>query len=305
MGTSSSYGGPKGKTPLVPTWVEPSATLPAAPLTPSPEPAIPPNPIPEPVAQPGTQPPLETPQAPPDRLVAPSEADADRFRGPRTSFSRFAKSGGSNTGSLGRSISRYVSHSSGGARRAAQKMGSARASGGRLLGFLADAQTRGVREALRSLNLESLAGRPIEEVFIGLMEYICPKGGSVDEGIARDAFIETIADLATLGITDLNALTAEQTQTVFELYATHAIEDRLCNEVGTKAISLPEDVHAIESVMEQLRDFVRRSVADGIKRVQDSFSSLTGDRINAVVDSVYEAAFAILQVTGAEQAGEA
>lgn len=286
MGTSSSYGGPRGKTPLVPTWVEPigsAGPLPASLIPPDGTPIVPPG---------------DVPQAPPDRLNPPAEGDADRFRGPRSSFSRFAKSGGSNGGSLGRAVSGYVSHSSGGARRAAQKMGASRTSAGRLLGFLTDAQARGPREALRALDLENLAGRPMEEVFLGLMEYVCPKGGSVDEGIARDAFIETIADLTAVGIADLDGLTAGQTQTVLELYATHAIEDRLCNEIGTKAIALPQDVQAIEATMEQLRDFVRGSVSDSIQRAQAAFNNLTVERVQAVVDAVYEAAFAFLQAAG-------
>ncbi len=184
-------------------------------------------------------------------------------------------------------------------------MGASRTSTGRLLGFLADAQARGPREALRALNLESLAGRPVEEIFLGLMKYVCPRGGSVDEGIARDAFIETIADLADIGITDLDQLTADQTQTVLELYATHAIEDRLCNEIGTKAIALPQDVKAIEATMDQLRDFVRRSVSDSIQRAQTALTALTVDRVQAVVDSVYETAFAFLQAAGELAAEEA
>ena len=96
-------------------------------------------------------------------------------------------------------------------------MGSSRAVGGRLLSFLSDTVTRGAREALRALNLEGLAGQPIEVVFLGLADYVCPDGGNVDEGIARNAFIETIADLAENGITDLDSLTADQMQTVFEL----------------------------------------------------------------------------------------
>lgn len=294
MGTSSSYGGPKGSSPLVPSWVAPMSPAGAGPLPPvPPDGAAPADPQ---VPAPSTDPAETTPQTAPD---------PNRFRGPRTSFSRFAKSGGSNGGSLGRAVSRYVSHSSGGARRAAQKMGASRTSAGRLVGFLADAQARGPREALRALNLERLAGRPIEEVFIGLMEYVCPKGGSVDEGIARDAFIKTVEDLADVGITDLDTLTAAQTQTVLELYATHAIEDRLCNEIGTKAIALPTDVHAVEAMMDQLRDFVRGSVSDSIQREQAAFTTLTVERVQAVVDSVYETAFAFLQAAGelaAEQA---
>jgi len=65
-----------------------------------------------------------------------------------------------------------------------------------------------------------------------------PTVGTGDEGIARDAFIETIADLAETGISHFDSLTADQMQTIFELYATHAVET-LCNDTGMKAITLP------------------------------------------------------------------
>ena len=120
-------------------------------------------------------------------------------------------------------------------------MGSSSRAGGRLLGFLSDVATRGAGAALRTLNLDVLAGQPIEEIFVGLVDYVCPDGGSIDEGIAREAFVETIADLAGAGIADLDSLTAEQIQTVFELYATNAIEARLCNDIEKRAITFPSN----------------------------------------------------------------
>ena len=117
-------------------------------------------------------------------------------------------------------------------------MGSSRQAGARLYSFLADAQARGPVEALRALNLEALAGRPIQDIFLGIAEYVCPIGGTVDEGIARGAFVDTIADLADQGISDFDSLTADQMQTVFEMFAAHAIEARICNDIGKNSIKL-------------------------------------------------------------------
>ena len=44
-------------------------------------------------------------------------------------------------------------------------------------------------------------------------------------------------------MTDLDALSPDQMQTVFELYATRAIEARLCNDIGTKLVTAPADPH--------------------------------------------------------------
>jgi hypothetical protein len=175
-------------------------------------------------------------------------------------------------------------------------MGSARGAGSRLLGFLSDAVTRGATEALRALNLGALAGRPIEEIFLGLTDYVCPDGGSIDEGIAREAFIETITDLAGAGITDLDGLTADQMQTVFELYATNAIEARLCNDIGAKTVTLPSDSRAAARVQAQLNDFIRRGVAGAVA------AALTPDRVLGFVGRIYEQAFGILQIMGDAEA---
>jgi hypothetical protein len=174
-------------------------------------------------------------------------------------------------------------------------MGSSRGTAAGLVNFLADVGNRGADAALRTLNLESLAGRPIEDIFLALADYICPEGGTVDEGIARDAFIETIAELAGLGMTDLDSLTPAQLQTVLELYASHAIEARICNDIGARSVTLPPDVGAVERIQAQLKDFIQRGVSDAFARSQTDIRALTRDRVSGFVDSIYEMAFEMLQ----------
>lgn len=285
MGTSSGFGGQSGNSPLVPSFVGDEGAPPAA-------------------APDGTPPPGQPP-APPQRPPIPPMGDPARFSAARNNFSRFAGSGGRDRASLGRAVSHYVGSSTGGARGAATRMGSARGAGSRLLGFLSDAATRGATEALRSLNLGALAGRPIEEIFLGLSDYVCPDGGSIDEGIAREAFIETIADLAGAGITDLDGLTPNQMQTVFELYATNAIEARLCNDIGTKAVTLPFDAREASRIQAQLHDFIRRGVSDALTAARGDGAALTPDRVLGFVGRIYEQAFGILQIMGDAEAAAA
>jgi len=290
MGTSNAYGGAGGGTPLIPSWLQGDGSTATgagggsgdgdATQSPPPDgspPAVPAAPPPRPVMPPGT---------------------SDRFTSSRTNFTRFVGSGGNDRRSLGRAISQYVSKSAGGSRQAAQRMGSSRGTGAGLVQFLNNATVNGVREALRTLNLENLAGRPIEEVFAGLADYICPEGGSIDAGIARDAFVETIADLAGAGITDIDALTSAQIQTVFELYATHAIEARICNDIGTKVVTMPADPRAAERVQAQLRDFIHRGVSDAINAAGVKIQSLTPESVMSFVTNVYQSAFDVLQTMG-------
>ena len=170
-------------------------------------------------------------------------------------------------------------------------MGSSSRAGGRLLGFLSDVATRGAGAALRTLNLDVLAGQPIEDIFLGLVDYVCPDGGSIDQGIAREAFVETIADLAGSGVTDLDSLTAEQVQTVFELYATNAIEARLCNDIGRRAITLPSDasgatqVDAFEAMRDLAAEGYRTETGDTWRPRNGSHSSQTGKLTSAAIDA--------------------
>lgn len=281
MGTSSAYGGPSGGTPLIPSWLDPTPS-PTAPPAPAAAPAQ------DVQSPPGARPPI------------PAAAPAGRFTAPRANFTKFAASGGRDRANLGRAVSRYVSTSSGGSRRAAQRMGASRGTAASLVSFLTDAATRGAASALATLDLASLAGRPIEVIFTGLLEHFCPPGGTVDEGIARDAFVETIADLSENGVTNLDGLNADQVQTVFEIFATHSIEARICNDIGGKAVTMPADASEARHVQDQLHDFIRRGVSDALAGLDVGRS--TPENALAAVDQVYREAFEILQTMGESEA---
>jgi len=69
-------------------------------------------------------------------------------------------------------------------------------------------------------------------------------------------------DLAESGITDFGALTAAQVQTILELNVAHAIEARICNDIGSNSITLPQDAREAADIQVQLFEFVERSVSD-------------------------------------------
>lgn len=290
MGTSSAYGGPSGNTPLVPSWLGGGDGT-------SPEGGAPEGDDIQGLGEGGNPTPQDQPVPP-----IPAVGGNNRFQTPRTNFTRFSNSGGSDRASLGRAVSGYISSASGGHRQAAQRMGSSRSSGARLAGVLSGIRSEGLDETLRALDLGELAGKPIEEVFLRLADYVCPEGATVDEGIARNAFIETIADLADSGITDLDSLSADQMQTVLENYATHAIEARLCNDIGTKISIAPDSSVDVAKVQEQLRDFISRGVSDALTDAREAMDALTPNRTLEFVGSVYEQAFSILQTLGEKEA---
>ena len=75
-------------------------------------------------------------------------------------------------------------------------MGSSRATAAGLLAVVRDFQRLGPDETLRRLNLSGLSGAPAADVFVAILEFVCPPGGAVDEAIARQAMLESIGDMA-------------------------------------------------------------------------------------------------------------
>lgn len=278
MGTSTSNAGTSGNgTPLVPSWLDPGSSD---------------------VGDTGSANESEGNSPQTEKPPVPEPADSNRYQAPRTAFSKFARSGGSDRRSMGRAVSSYVSRSSGGSRGAVQKMGSSRGTAARLLNFLNDAATRGIDETLRSLNLDNLTGKPIDEVFIGIADYILPEGGSADTGIARDAFVQTIAQVVEAGSVDLADLSSDQVQAVIEAYTTNSIELRIYNEIGTKAVSMPKDVAAATAIQDQLHDFIGNGVSEAFNNLDQRPLPLRPDETLAYVDQIYEQAFDLLVALG-------
>lgn len=279
MGTSTPFPGPNDRNPLVPDWVpalEPPLPPPDQP-TPTPDPNPPmPAPVPDPVPEPG------------------------RFRTPRSQLSNFSSSNGGNSKALKRGASGYVGRSTGGASHAAQRMGAARATSGELVRFLTTVVQDGVQEALREFNLSHLAGNTLDGIFVALMEQLCPPGGPIDEGIARDAFMEMLDALPELGIQQLSDLNDSNVQLVFELYATNCIEARLCNDVANQVIMLPQNPQLVEGVLGQLKDLIQGSVQDAMARAHRDFTTLKVDQVQRYVDGVYQETFRILQSLGTQ-----
>lgn len=284
MGTSKAYGG--AGSGLVPSWVDD----PSPGVAPGPAPAPPPGGgAPHPGPGQTSPPPSRTPRR-------PDTSGAGSFQGARGAFSRFAKSG--SRSALGSAMSNYVHSGTGGARRAARRMGASRAAGARLLGVVRDVQRLGAAETLRQLNLPGLAGRPAADVFLAILEFVCPPGGAVDEAIARQAMLETIGDLAEAGIGDFDAMTPDQMQEFFLDFIARSIEGRVMADLGARSVTLPSDIETVEAAQQQLHDFVTGCTQSELSGRLDGIERL-GDRdVERVVNEIYEAAFELVATAG-------
>ncbi len=289
MGTSKGYGGPASG--LVPSWVDdPAPGVAPGPAAPPPvapgAPGAPANPNP---AQPDAPPPGVAPRQ-------PDISGAGGLGGARGSFSRFARTG--SRSALGSALSNYVRNGTGGARRAARRMGSSRAAGARLLGVVRDFQRIGPIETLRQLNLPGLAGQPAADVFVAILEFVCPPGGAVDEAIARQAMLETIGDMAEAGVGNFDTLTAAQMGDFFLDFIARSIEGRVMADLGARGVTLPDDIAAVESAQAQLHDFVTGCTRGELAGRLDGLAGMSDHDIQGVINQIYEAAFDLVAAAG-------
>ena len=292
MGTSGSSSGPGGKTPLVPSWLgdTPASPLPGGdnnapfadgagadpgegdtggvPDTPTPLPPIPPTPPPA------------------------------RFQRARRSFSAFAGSGGTDRRALGRAGRDYVRSGTGGGRNATLRMGAARIAASEALSVFRGFQRDGTDATLHRLNLGNLVGRRAEDLFLGLTDVICPNGGPIDEGMARDAWLETVADLDDLGVEDTTTLTAGQMQEIFLTFMAHTIEARLFQDIGVNGLKIAVDLAAIEAFEAEFRSYIRRSVRDSFSSDLSGLATLSNRQITTIVNRTYEEAWDLLVIWG-------
>ncbi|MCK1695240.1 hypothetical protein IVA84_16115 [Bradyrhizobium sp. 144] len=177
-------------------------------------------------------------------------------------------------------------------------MGASRTTAGGLLGIVRDFQTVGPTEALRQLDLAALAGAPAADVFVALMEFICPPGGAVDEAIARQAMLESIGDMAEAGVGNFDTLTPQQMQDFFLDFIARSIEGRVMADLGSRGITLPDDVAAVENAQIQLHDFVTGATRGELAGKLDNLERLTDRDVQVVVDQIYETGFELVAAAG-------
>ena len=281
MGTSGSHNG--SRSGLVPSWGDdpPSAPVDGAPVPgdgsgdASDDANTPINP--------SIYPPLRPP-SPGSKLAA---ARGNITRGTRTSDDRAVRRG----------AARYVA-ASGGGRSAARHMLGSQATASRIAGLAQIFVTQGPAAALRSFDLDGLAGAPVVDVFVALTDALCPPGGTIDEAIARDATLETIAALAAQGVDNFDELTPNDLQEFFIGVVSRSIEGKILNEIGTNSIRLSPDLAAIERAQRMLHDFVDGCVRDRFGKSGSNFADITGEQVDEFVTDLYAATLDLIQILG-------
>ena len=316
MGTSNPFNGGNNRNPLVPNWVGgagpgPAPPGPPAPAAPAPgglgAPGAPGGPNPGNGNTSGANPAGGNPANanPGDgNPGGPDDGDGpapNRFQSARTNFFKFAKSGGGSGGgggrgggtnrNLRRAVWSFVGKSSGGARRATQRMAAERSATASLGRILSTAGAAGIQETVRRLGFAQLATLPVQDIYAALVDVICEPGGELDESFAREAYIKALAEISEAQA-DLERPSPETTVSFLASFITNAIQNRLLNAVGNKVVAIPRDVASVQSVEQQINDYIRGKVNDAMTEAGENFPV---DRIVSTIDDIYERSVGLLE----------
>ncbi len=267
MGTSSQFGGTT--VGLVPSWVD----------DPTPAPAHTVN------GTEVTQEPLE------NTTVARNIIRPSVFSDAKNNYSRYLGSGDR------RSMKRALHHygkATGGTGGATRRMGTSRSTAGGLAHFIGTLGTGGVQQALREFDLSNYANQSASDVLFALSEVICPPGGTIDEGIARDAMHESIGELINSGITDLDAMNEAQRQELLINYFTHSIQGRIINDIGHGTVKMPSSNEEVERLEKSLAHFTKGQVRIAVERHYEEKPTFNEHELARMIDNIYQESFALL-----------
>jgi hypothetical protein len=173
-------------------------------------------------------------------------------------------------------------------------LGSARNSTARLVSVFSSFVNRGVAETSRDYKLGDIIGKSASDVLLRIMDFVCPDGGSTDEGITRNSYIEALSTLPDWENKTIESLTPPEFLAFTEIYMANVIEERLVNDIGNKLFALPEGVAQVESLQGQLKDYIKGAVSDAVSKLNIDIRSIDTSQTKAIVDSIYRTAYDIL-----------
>lgn len=293
MGTSSSSGGPKKASPLLPPWATggDGDNNPGTPPAPFPPPTIPPAPPTEPSSPPDGNP-LEPVPNPPN--VPPPMTGS--WRGPKSTMGRVA-TGRSTIQGAGRSYVRNL----GGASRAST---SARAGKQAILGlggFLSSVSGQGFETALRDYGLADCIGQPAQTVFARIADRIAPPGRTIDEVHAREAILRALETVWTRceeegrDVATLDHLSPADIQEAIQRGVAAYIYNRWLYETGLAIQSKEITVDAVAAVEEEAKDFVFSAVQHDFDQIDLMATDFNTPESSRRMNRIFESAYAFIE----------
>ena len=134
--------------------------------------------------------------------------------------------------------------------------------------------------------------------FTKIASFVCPDGGPNDEGMARSAYFDTIAEDQMLYEKKIEELTAQDCMSILQKYMSKVIMEHIKNDIANKIIILPNDINEISRIEGSVEQLIQQSVADACAEVQQNNLQMTNTKAEQITDSIYKKTYEILEGQG-------
>jgi hypothetical protein len=291
MGTSNSYGGPKGGSPLLPPWADEGELEIITGL--EDEDAE------KPEVSDTTNPPIDQQQEVPLTISTLPVINGSQKGIARAEITRYTRIGG-----IPRIKSALSAHiqSKGGSRGATISAVSGKRHAKKIAKFFSNIANNGVESALGEIGISQFEGKSAVAVILQIADALSPQGSSLEESITRHAVVDTLTDIYTEfgidaeGIQKLNSLTEENIIEIMHFYISNYIFGRFLLEVQRsieRSEITPSQAIDIES---QIKQYIYSNVElkfKKIKLLKTRWDSREGIQI---VNSIFLQAYKILEI---------
>lgn len=279
MGTSASGTGPKGNTPLLPSWADSPNN----------------SPVEEQNDENNEQ--VDSPENDSSNPV-PDKVPSQKLTGTKSILTRITNGG---RGSSFKTFAKSYVKSSGGSKAATKASIAGINVGKSYLSFLSNITNEGFNETLNKYDLSDCVGKSSEEVMARIADRIAPTGSTNDEAIARSAvmiafdklcekILDSGKDIESLDNIDSETLS----DTVIEFVSAYIFK-KWVYEAG---IALEKNELSESEAIElenEMRFFIRDEVKSGFKKADISKIDLAQGEGQKLVNDIFELAYSTLE----------
>jgi hypothetical protein len=268
MGTSSSYGGPKGKNPLLPDDFNDDEST-------------------SPDNQDNSQ-----DQSPESIDQTPTEL----WKNAKTQISKLIGGSVKNTGST---LSAYVK-AHGGARQASASAKAGKTTTVKLGGFLSSMSSQGFNNTLTEYGID-FEGRSAEEVLSDLINKIAPSPNTKEDAVARNALLDAMEILyeeIAESDNDLNVLDnmdKDKFNDVMNTYISSYIFQRFLSELESRFEEHATNTGSALNIENNIKEYISGVVDNKLKDQNLSRLDYSADTVNRIISEIYTNCYDVIE----------
>lgn len=268
MGHQSSYGGPKGKNPLLPNDFDDNDT---------------------------------SSGNPDSQQIQPSE-DTEKnsntvlWQNAKTQISKLIRDPSRSTKSA---ISSYVK-AHGGASNAAKTATSGKSTTAKLGGFLSNISSQGIHKTLTQYEIE-FEGRSAEEVLSELINRIAPVPETKEDSIARNALADAIEELYEVvsendgNLEILDGLDENKFNNVMRTYISSYIFQRFLNDLESRFEEYSKSTGSALSLERDIKEYIFGVVDNKLKEQNFSKIDYSSDSVIQTINKIYADCYDVIE----------